>query len=216
MNQNTNVTESLTEVAATINSLFDQSLRASLEFLEALNRTRASIMTGMAQPGGLGRMIGGLKMRAPCGCDIPPPCWMPVSLGDLVTFACAGGTGTLRVRVTNCSNQPRQVQVDTKQADIPISATPALLTLGPMQRGTFTLTAQLPATAGNGQEFDSLIWVRGCKDYFVRWTVKVASRAVDCCHEMEIDDCPDLIHHWYDHFYCARLCPNQGRTGATG
>jgi hypothetical protein len=22
-----------------------------------------------------------------------------------------------------------------------------------------------------------------------------------------VDDCPDNIHHWYDHFYCDRGCP---------
>jgi hypothetical protein len=21
-----------------------------------------------------------------------------------------------------------------------------------------------------------------------------------------VEDCPDLIHHWYDHFYCPRPC----------
>jgi len=24
--------------------------------------------------------------------------------------------------------------------------------------------------------------------------------------DIEIEDCPDLIHHWYDHFYCPRPC----------
>jgi hypothetical protein len=27
--------------------------------------------------------------------------------------------------------------------------------------------------------------------------------------EVEIEDCPDLIHHWYDHFYCERPCPSR-------
>jgi hypothetical protein len=21
-----------------------------------------------------------------------------------------------------------------------------------------------------------------------------------------VEDCPDLLHHWYDHFYCNRPC----------
>ena len=31
----------------------------------------------------------------------------------------------------------------------------------------------------------------GCRDHVVRWTVRVASRAGDCCHEIDVEDCPD-------------------------
>ena len=27
--------------------------------------------------------------------------------------------------------------------------------------------------------------------------------------ELTVEDCPDLVHHWYDHFYCPRPCPNR-------
>jgi hypothetical protein len=26
---------------------------------------------------------------------------------------------------------------------------------------------------------------------------------------VEVEDCPDLIHHWYDHFYCDRPCTDR-------
>jgi len=56
-----------------------------------------------------------------------------------------------------------------------------------------------------------LVWIRGCVDHVVRWTVKSSRRGSDCCHELEIDDCPDYVHHWYDHFYCPRPCRHGNR-----
>jgi hypothetical protein len=64
----------------------------------------------------------------------------------------------------------------------------------------------VPADAATGQEYEVLLWVRGCQNHYLRWTLKVANRGASCCHEVEVEDCPDLIHHWYDHFYCERPC----------
>jgi hypothetical protein len=36
------------------------------------------------------------------------------------------------------------------------------------------------------------------------------------CNEVEINDCPDMIHHWYDHFYCHRHCQDQRTPGIFG
>jgi len=209
MNQFTRAAQPLAEAAGRINNLMDQTMRLGLDLMESLNQVRASMMSGMAQPGGIARMMGGLRAGSRCGCDIPPPCWMPVSLGELTSFICPGGVATLRLRVTNCSDRPRQVSVDAKQPNLPVTVTPAVLTLGPQERGVFTLTAPVPTSATAGQESEALIWVRGCKEHYLRWTVQAATRGGDCCHEMDVDDCPDLIHHWYDHFYCQRSCPER-------
>jgi hypothetical protein len=37
--------------------------------------------------------------------------------------------------------------------------------------------------------------------------VRVGRLCGASCPEVEVDDCPDNIHHWYDHFYCERGCP---------
>ncbi len=50
------------------------------------------------------------------------------------------------------------------------------------------------------------MWVRGCQLHFLRWTVVVASIGADTFYEVDVKDCPDHIHHWYDHFYCPRPC----------
>lgn len=144
-----------------------------------------------------------------CGCDIPPPCWMPRELGEVRSHVCAGGTATLRVRVTNCGASPRKVAVEAKPASAGVTIDPSSLALGPLERGVVVASLAIPAKAGLGEEQEALIWVRGCRDHVLRWTVRVASRGGDCCHEIEVEDCPDLIHHWYDHFYCERPCSHR-------
>ena len=110
-------------------------------------------------------------------------------------------------------HQTRHIVVDTGKTGIPLTVDPPTLTLGPMERGTVVVSGQIPANTNNGQEFDSLVWVRGCKEYYLRWLITTATRGADCCHEIEVNDCPDYVHHWYDHFYCHRPCPPQTRKG---
>jgi hypothetical protein len=134
---------------------------------------------------------------ASCGCDIPPPCWYPKAAGEVTSHVCRGGTATLRIRVTNCGPTPRAIQVEGEK-DMKVD--PAALQLGPMERGVVTVSQ----TVADGQEH--LIWVRGCHDHFIRWTIETSKRGSDSCHELEVEDCPDYLHHWYDHFYCAHPC----------
>ncbi|HZS54995.1 MAG TPA: hypothetical protein VFA65_11370 [Bryobacteraceae bacterium] len=87
---------------------------------------------------------------------------------------------------------------------------PSTLTLGPLESGC--ITATLTAAGECDGEQSAIVWVRGCKEHYIRWTVKTLKRGANCaCHEISIDDCPDYIHHWYDHFYCPRPCTSQRR-----
>jgi hypothetical protein len=91
-----------------------------------------------------------------------------------------------------------------------VKAEPASLALGPLEEGVVTLSLAVPAGATKGQTQKSLVWVHGCKDHYFRWTVVAVEAGVVCCAgEVDVEDCPDLIHHWYDHFYCQRPCPNR-------
>jgi len=144
-------------------------------------------------------------------CDIPEPCWMPVSLGEIESFACQGATVVVRLMITNCdrishtyTSSAAGVNKDRVQLQ------PASLLLGPKERGTILATIDIPADINKSQDFEILLWIRGCKEYYVRWNISTNSPGGDGCHEIEIEDCPDLIHHWYDHFYCVRSC-NTGR-----
>jgi hypothetical protein len=134
---------------------------------------------------------------------------MPQNLGDVMSHVCPGGTASLRVRVSNCSGIKRDIRLTPagKPEDIKaVTVQPAVLSLEPMQTGVFIVSLPLEATASFGQEFEILLWVRGCLDHYLRWTLRVDKRGTDCCHEIDVDDCPDYVHHWYDHFYCERPC----------
>ena len=151
------------------------------------------------------------KLNA-CSCEIPPPCWMPKQLRPVTSHVCAGAAASLRIRVTNCSPEKSTVRLEAAGADKgAVKLTPASISLGPLERGVLTATVQTDAKAAKGTELEVLVWVRGCADHVVRWTIKLSSRGGDCCHELDVDDCTDYLHHWYDHFYCYRPCRDRGR-----
>jgi hypothetical protein len=155
-------------------------------------------------------MLDQLQIQMPrrvcCSCDIPPPCWMPRQLRDVTSCVCAGGSAVLRLRVENCSAQTSSVAVDVVgDANQSAQVTPATLTLVPFQRGTITVTVATGAGDPAG-DHELLVRVHGCVEHVLRWTIRVGKRGRDSCHEIDVEDCPDYVHHWYDHFYCPRPC----------
>ena len=147
-------------------------------------------------------------------CKIPPPCWLPRSLGEYTSKACPCGTALIRLRVTNCGQSENMMSIkaryESDTSNIAIKLTPESATLGPMERKWFTVSVSLPDDACVGKSHDVLIWLSGCNEHYLRWTVNVEDGHSGSCQELTVEDCPDYIHHWYDHFYCAREC--QGRT----
>jgi hypothetical protein len=142
-----------------------------------------------------------------CSCEIPPPCWMPRELRPVKSHVCAGGKAMLRIRVTNCSIETTTVTLAPAGDDAgKVKVSPKSVSLGPLERGVLTASIDVDAKAASGSELEVLVWVRGCVDHVVRWTVRVSSLGKDACHELDVEDCPDYVHHWYDHFYCARPC----------
>lgn len=140
-------------------------------------------------------------------CDIPPACWLPRSLGAISSAACPCGTALVRFHVTNC--QPVASTVDLRvpaDSELEIKVTPERATLQPMERKWFTVVATVPEDACRGDAHELLVWVAGCNEHYLRWTVRVADGASGGCREVSVEDCPDYVHHWYDHFYCQRPC----------
>lgn len=204
----TRTTRSLVEAAQAISDLFDEGMRIGIDLLDSLSRGRTSMM-GPTMSEMLEGMTSRLRPAGSCGCTIPPPCWAPQSAGEVRSHVCPGGTASIRIRVTNCGTTHRDFTIDATGQTAGVIVTPSSLSLGPMERGFAVASAATPADAASGQEREVLLWVRGCREHYLRWTVKVAARGADCCHEVDVDDCPDLIHHWYDHFYCERPCLHQ-------
>jgi hypothetical protein len=147
-----------------------------------------------------------------CSCEIPPPCWMPRELRPVKSHVCAGGKALLRIRVTNCGIETTTVTLDPAgSAADKVTVAPKTVSLGPLEREVLTASLEIDATAVSGTELEVLLWVRGCVDHVLRWTVRVSSHAKNSCHELDVDDCQDYVHHWYDHFYCARPCRRPDR-----
>jgi len=203
----------IVDAMQSFSDLLEQGTRISMDLLESLSRTRMpDMMSGMLQQFG----IPGVHQkqacrchphREGCGCRIPPPCWAPQPLGEVVSHVCAGGTASVRVCVTNCGARQRDIKLEIGGNATGVTVTPSVLSLGPMERGCVAASAAMPPDASSCEEKDVLLWVRGCQDHYLCWTIRVARRGTDCsCHEVDVCDCPDLIHHWYDHFYCERPC----------
>lgn len=156
-------------------------------------------------------LLGSIALPSPkcgCGCEIPPPCWEPQPLGEFTSEACPGSKGLLRITITNCGMSGRTIKVSATNAVVKVA--PVSLTLGPLEEGVVMLSIDMPAGALKGQTQKSLVWIHGCKTHYLRWTVVVAEKGADCGPtDVEVEDCPDPVHHWYDHFYCQRPCPNR-------
>jgi hypothetical protein len=134
---------------------------------------------------------------------------MPQPLGTVLSSTCAGGAVVVRFEVTNKDLKARTVQTGVNgPAATRVDFDPASLTLGPMERGVVTAKLSLPADAAEGAEYEAILWIRGCRDYYLRWTVTVGVTDGGCCSAIEVVDGPDYVHHWYDHFYIERPCHN--------
>jgi hypothetical protein len=201
------------DMVQSFSDLLEQGSRMGLDLLESLSRTRMpEMMSGMMEQFGsamsLPKKTCGCQPRSGgCGCKIPPPCWAPQCMGEVTSHVCPGGTATLQITVTNSSSTRGEIELEVGGNAKGVTLTPASLSLGPMERGSVVASAAMPAEASHGEEHEIRLWVHGCRDHFLCWTVKVAKRGTDCCcHEVDVCDGPDWIHHWYDHFYCERPC----------
>ena len=202
---------SLGDLPAALMNVFNAQMKLSADLFESLLGQAVPTF----DPRSLGSALGQGTGCSPRGgsCTIPPPCWMPQPLGECVSHVTQCNTACIRIVVTNCDRTRRTVTAQaTGKSAQKVTISPPSLDLGPMERDTITACVAIPDDAKNGDRIESLLWVRGCKEYFLRWTVSVGTVGMDSCHEIEVCDCPDLVHHWYDHFYCVRPCPG-GRTG---
>ena len=188
---------SVSSLFTDLTSLFSDSARLSIDLLRTL--------TGGVSLPSMFSMPSHGKASHGCSCEIPPACWLPVEAGRAQTAACPGATATLRIRVENCGMTARTIAIDVAGAPKDVTVSPASLNVGPLESGTTLVSFEVSPDAAEHTEYPFLIWIRGCKSYVVRWTVVAGDG--DChCRTINIEDCPDTVHHWYDHFYCDHPC----------
>jgi hypothetical protein len=192
---------------------------AFMNFIDAemaFGRDLFQSLTGVEIPSAADtlRTVRGRTSRS-C-CRVPPPCWMPRPLGDCVSHVGQCKSACIRLVVTNCDRVKRTVAVEVSPKSASTTVTPASLALGPMERGSIAVCLAPGADVPDGTSYQTLIWLRGCQEHFLRWTVSVGTVGFDSCHEIAVDDCPDFVHHWYDHFYCVRGCSTSQRHPGSG
>jgi hypothetical protein len=142
-------------------------------------------------------------------CDIPEPCWMPLEIGEVVCRLCPGGRGVVRLRITNTDFRQRSYNIVATGPDAGrISFDVGTFVLDPKVRRTVTATFDAASDDGDKchKELEALVWVLGCRYNYLRWAIHVGHHEEPCCREFEVQDGPDYVLHWYDHFYCPRPC----------
>jgi hypothetical protein len=202
-------TAGLTASLDAIAAIIAQGAQAGVNLLESLMTGSPQLLQNLEH---LALGAGGLSTCD--SCQIPPPCWMPKPLGEVKSVGRAGDTVKICFVITNCTMATHHESVFTSTPNTGLTFTPPFLTLGPMERAEIEVSYHIPGAVPLGEKREILMWVRGCKLFFLRWIVIVSAIPSAGCYEVEVKDCPDLIHHWYDHFYCPRPCLEpRGTTG---
>ena len=143
------------------------------------------------------------------GCEIPSPCWEPRPAGSCTLTLAPGSSGTIYVNVSNCG-WTRQTVAITALGKLAgwVTFEPTSMYLGPQETSTFVVTVRVPDGMQAGARMSGPIILRGCVDHFIRLSVIVDKCAGITCCDVNVSDCADYVHHWYDHFYCSRPCRN--------
>jgi hypothetical protein len=141
-----------------------------------------------------------------CSCGRPHACWMPNELPAITSAVCAGAKARVRFLVRNCGLADRQVFVAATGPGAHLAiGSPSTATIGALETGELTAEVTVPdGTAG----VELILWVRGCNDHVVPWTITVSDNGCATTHEISIEDCPGTQHYWHDHFAQPRPCRN--------
>jgi len=169
---------------------------------------------------GYNTAIGGLKeMKIPGGetcCDMPEPCWMPLDLGEICCEICTGDVGEICFVVGNGdfkSHDYRVVAAGEHAALFVVSD--SAFTLGPKDRRVVSVKFKLPPrrrrrddSCCDFNDYEAVIWIEGCRNHYLRWYINELEEGqkTACCHEVVVNDEPDYVLHWYDHFHIYRPC----------
>ena len=152
-------------------------------------------------------------------CDIPEPCWMPKSLGEICCNLMPGESGEVCLDIVNEDFRAREYEIMPAGQDagaLQAQAQDTKFTLGPKERRCVSVKAVMPKDDGREDrtdtcccdELDLLVWVKGCANHYLRWRIcRETKQSKSCRHKVCVIDKPDYELHWYDHFHIMRPCP---------
>src|SRR5258708_2086292 len=188
------------------------SLKAIAEMIELSAKVVGDVLPSLYKgaAGALAGMASSQTRAGGCGCEIPPPCWMPLPLCEVVSYGKAGNAASITFVITNHSMTTRVISIFTTTPLTGLTFSATQLSLGPMERGSVEVTYTIPATLPSGPGTEILLWIHGCRLHFLRSTIKPGPVSCGTAYEVCVNDGPEYLHHWYDHFYCPRPClPDQ-------
>lgn len=192
-------------VESTFRKLLDAQIGLGGELLKLL---------GAGATGAMNRLGSARMPKMASCCDIPDPCWMPRDSGEAHCRLAPDGTAEIRMFLTNEDRVSRAYSLESAGFGAKlVSFSANSITLGSKERTLIVATFTMPPGPPPSQPYDVVIWVHGCRDHFCRWIVQSATKTKTCCHEVAIDDGPDYVVQWYDHFYCERPCPGSAVAG---
>jgi hypothetical protein len=189
----------------------EDSLKGVIHAQLLIGKELLKLVSGVVGVAAGGAKGLGLPSLPRC-CDIPDPCWMPQSLGEVKCTLAPGGTGEICLVITNEDFVAHPYAVVAAGADAGlVTATPANLKLGPKERGCVVVKLKMPNERPKRDdcccdEVEVVIWVRGCRNHYLRWVVEWSDCSQPCCDTIYVNDTPDYVLHWYDHFYLPRQC----------
>ena len=167
-----------------------------------------AVTTLLATPLRVGTILArGFSEWAGDGCEIPTPCWLPQPAGRCELTLTQGGTALVRLHVTNCDWRRHTIVVSASGRLAGwVAIDPTTQVLDPQETGMVLVTVRCPRDAEPGTTVTGPIVIYGCNVHVARLSVRVTRGATCAACDLCIEDCPDPIHHWYDHFYCFRPC----------
>lgn len=173
--------------------------------------------TGGGSSSGCACSSTGDRCSSDCGCSTgggcrrPPACWLPERRPDVTSVVCPGGTARIRVTVHNCGLAERRVFLAATGNDAALATgAPSVASVGALESAQLVAELTLPKGADRAE---LVLWVHGCHDTALRWTVSGSEKGCDTTHELCVQDCPRTQHHWYDHFAQPAPCAVGVRRG---
>lgn len=142
-------------------------------------------------------------------CEIPEPCWMPKFKGEYCCEVSEGGKVSLTLWIAN-EDFKTQTYRFSRRGDAAgrVEFSETEVTLQAKERAKVIVTFEAPKQPASCKQscYDLVIWIDSCRDYYLRWNICTSQCPKPCCVESFIDDVPDYVVHWYDHFYCYQRC----------
>lgn len=180
-------------------------------------------LTLASDAGGLLDKLG-IPQTSSC-CDIPDPCWMPKSVGEICCSIATDDVGEVCLLVTNEDFVAHEYRVHAAgEHGGMVQINQPNFTLGPKERKMVSARFKMPPENPDSQniescclcnDFEAVLWVTGCHNYYLNWYLNRSDECRECCHEVDVLDTPNYELHWYDHFHIYRPCIGQIKSTTT-